>query len=34
MSGIEILLAIAVIYAIANWDFILRLGAPSNRTPL
>ena len=34
MSGIEILLAIAIIYAISNWDFILRFGAPGNRTPL
>ena len=34
MSGWEILLVVAIIYAIANWIMFVRLGAPGNRTPL
>ena len=34
MSGWEILIVVAVLYAIVNWTFFMGLGAPSNRTPL
>ena len=34
MSGWEILIVVAVLYAIVNWSTFLGLGAPGNRTPL
>jgi hypothetical protein len=34
MSGFEILIVVAILYAIVNWILFAGFGAPGNRTPL